>query len=40
MYVFMVTTFSSECVKPGMVANPARGQLDREIKYFPLLICA
>ena len=26
--------------QPGKVATPARGQLNRENKYFPLLVCA
>ena len=26
--------------QPGKVANPARGQLNRENEYFPLPVCA
>ena len=26
--------------QPGKVASPARGQLNRNNKYFPLLACA
>ena len=34
MYVCMVITFSKGKDQPGMVANPARGQLNRENEYF------
>ena len=33
----MVSTFSRVWTKPGMVANPARGQLDEEKNVFPFL---
>ena len=31
MYVCMVITYSKSMDQPGMVANPARGQLNREM---------
>ena len=31
-------TFSKSMDQPGKVANPARGQLDRENEYFPVPI--
>ena len=34
MYVCMVFTYSKSMDQPGKVANPARGQLNRE-KMFP-----
>ena len=35
MYVCMVITYSKSKDQPGKVANPARGQLNRENCYFP-----
>ena len=35
-YVCMVITYSKSMDQPGKVANPARGQLNREDEYFPL----
>ena len=32
--VFMVTTYNKGMDKPGKVANPARGQLDRKNEIF------
>ena len=34
-YVCMVITYSKSMDQPGKVANPARGQLNRENEYFP-----
>ena len=35
--VCMVITFNSKMMdQPGMVANPARGELNRENEYFPV----
>ena len=34
MYVCMVITYSKGKNQPGKVANPARGQLNRENKLF------
>ena len=36
MYVSMVITYSKSMDQPGKVANPARGQLNRENEYFPV----
>ena len=36
MYVCMVITCSKSIDQPGKVANPARGQLNRENEYFPV----
>ena len=33
----MVITYSKSVDQPGKVANPARGQLNRENKYLPVL---
>ena len=33
-YVCMVITYSKSMDQPGKVANPARGQLNRENEYF------
>ena len=40
MYVCMVITYSKRMDQPGKVANPARGQLNRENKYSPVLVRA
>ena len=34
MYVCIVITYSKGKDQPGKVANPARGQLNRENEYF------
>ena len=36
MYVCMVITYSKGKDQPGKVANPARGQLNRENEFLPL----
>ena len=36
MYVCMVITYSKGKDQLGKVANPARGQLDRENEYLPV----
>ena len=36
----MVITYSKIMDQPGKVANPARGQLNRENKYFPVPVRA
>ena len=36
----MVITYSKSKDQPSKVANPARGQLDRENEYFPVLVRA
>ena len=37
MYVCMYgQTYSKSMDRPGKVANPARGQLNRENEYFPV----
>ena len=36
----MVITYSKGKEQPGNVANPARGQLNREKEYSPVLIHA
>ena len=33
-------TYSKSMDQPGKVANPARGQLDRENEYFPVRVLA
>ena len=33
-------TYSESMDRPGMVANPARGQLNRENEYFPVRVRA
>ena len=33
-------TYIKSMDKPGKVANPARGQLNREIEYFPVRVRA
>ena len=40
MYVCMVIIYSKGKDQPGKVANPARGQLNREKEYFPVPVCA
>ena len=40
MYVRMVITYSKSKGQPGKVANPARGQLNRENEYFPVPVRA
>ena len=32
----MVTIYSTSMDQPGQVANPARGQLNRENEHFPV----
>ena len=39
-YVCMVITCSKSMDQPGKVANPARGQLNRENEYFPVRVRA
>ena len=40
LYVYMVITSSKRKEQPGKVANPARGQLNRENEYSPVLVRA
>ena len=40
VYVCMVITHSKSKDQPGKVANPARGQLNRENEYFPVPVRA
>ena len=40
MYVCMVITYSKSMDQPGRVANPARGQLNRENEYSPVPVRA
>ena len=40
LYVCMVLTHSKSMDRPGKVANPARGQLNRENEYFPVFVRA
>ena len=40
VYVCMVVTYSKSMDQPGKVANPARGQLNRETKYSPVPVRA
>ena len=40
MYVCMVITYSKSMDQPGKVANPSRGQMNRENQYFPVPVCA
>ena len=40
MYVCMVITYSKSMDQPGKVANPARGQLNRENEYSPVPVRA
>ena len=39
-YVCMVITYSKSIDQPSKVANPARGQLNRENGYFPARVDA
>ena len=39
-YVCMVITYGKSMDQPGKVANPARGQLNRENEYFPVRVRA
>ena len=39
-YVCMVITHSKGKDRPGKVANPARGQLNRKNEYFPVPVRA
>ena len=34
------TYYSKSMDQPGKVANPARGQLNRENEHFPVPVCA
>ena len=36
--VCMVITYSKSMDQPGKVANPVRGQLNRENEYFPVRV--
>ena len=38
--VIIITTYSKGKDQPGKVANPARGQLNRENEYFPVPVRA
>ena len=41
LYVYVwVITWGRSMDQPGMVANPAHGQLNRENEYFPVPVCA
>ena len=42
MYVCMYGhhTYSKSMDRPGKVANPTRGQLNRENEYIPVRVCA
>ena len=40
MFVCMVITYSKCKDQPGKIANPARGQLNRENKCFPVPVGA
>ena len=40
LYVCMVITYIKSMAQPVKVANPARGQLDRENEYFPVSVRA
>ena len=35
-----MVTHSKSMDQPGKVANPARGQLNRESEHFPVRVCA
>ena len=39
-YVCMVITYRKGFDQPGKVANPARGQLNKEKQYFPVRVGA
>ena len=38
--IYMVITYGKGKDQPGKVANPARGQLNRENEYFPVPVRA
>ena len=41
LYVWMYgNTYSKSIYQPGKAANPVRGQLNKENKYFPLRVRA
>ena len=40
MYVCRVIIYSKRIDRPGKVAYPARGQLNRENEYFPVPVRA
>ena len=40
MYVCIVITYSKSMDQPGKVANPPRGQLNRENEFFPVPVRA
>ena len=40
MYVCMFIAYGKSMDQPGKVANPARGQLNRENEYFPVPVRA
>ena len=40
MYVWLAIIYSKGKDQLGKVANPARGQLNRENEYFPVLVRA
>ena len=40
MYACMAITYSKGKDQPGKVANPARGQLNRENYFFPVPVRA
>ena len=40
MYVCIVIPYSQSKDQPGKVANPARGQLNKENEYFPVPVRA
>ena len=40
IYVCMVITYNKSKDQPGKVANPARGQLNRENEFFPVPVPA
>ena len=40
LYICMVITYSKSMDQPGKVANPARGQLNRGNRYFPVRVRA
>ena len=40
IYILYGHTYSKSMDQPGKVANPARGQLNKEIGYFPVRVRA
>ena len=38
--IYMAITYSKSMDQPGKVANPARGQMNRENEYFPVPVRA